>query len=465
MSSQKPLLCDWLIQQINSGLYPGLCWINTEKTQFRIPWKHGSRQDISAEDTKIFEAWAIASGRYQPGVDSADPSIWKRNFRNALNRKRQFHRMMDNKNDADDPHLIYEIRSVEPGASAEEDSEEASPDVEMPALETSPDVADTSPGLPPSSSPIPETLASTLNSMMIFDPPPEYGAHGSLMETFMPFSPPCYTPDYAESPHCLSQAHPALPGACEGAAYAMPPPVGDSNIEMPNVGAFQTQMSEFVPNGELVTEFEVKIFYRSKLVQEQVVTNHSGFRLCYNSAAACPYLQDLQFPDPSSTRIIDQQQIKYTNRLLDRMEQGMIVEVQDTRICARRLGSCKGFWSMMEYPTGSEPQQISSREFTTLCDLRQLVREIQDFLVSGGPSPLLSIWICCGELWPDPDHKPWTKKMIMVQVTPVAFKILHELALGVGASSLQSETVDLQLSDTLSSSSFLSILEPFMDVN
>ncbi|XP_041033903.1 interferon regulatory factor 5-like isoform X3 [Carcharodon carcharias] len=317
MGSQKPLLCDWLIKQINSRLYPGLYWINAEKTQFRIPWKHGSRQDISAEDTKIFEAWAIASGRYKPGIDSADPSIWKRNFRSALNRKRQFHRVVDNRNDSENPHLIYEIRSVGQEAAAEEESEDISPAVD-----------NTSPAFSASSSP---------------------------------------------------------------------------NLDFP-------------------------------------------------------------LPETAATLVSDQQQIKYTTKLLERMDQGLIVEVQNTRICAQRLGRCKGFWSMTEYPTSSEPQQISNKEFTVLYDLQQFLRETEAFLQAVAGSPNYSIWLCLGELWPDPDFKPWSKKMIMVQVTPIIFKLLHELAHGVGASSLQSESVNLQLSDPLSSSSFLSILEQYMDV-
>ncbi|GCB77965.1 hypothetical protein scyTo_0017683 [Scyliorhinus torazame] len=245
----------------------------------------------------------------------------------------------------------------------------------------------------------------------------------------------------------------------------MPSPVGYPNTMIPNVGAFETQMKGFISNGALVTEFEVKVFYRGKKVQEQVVKNTNGFRLFYSSPPTFPHLQDVQFPAPAAIPVSDQQQIKYTDRLLDRMDQGLIVEVQNTQICARRLGGCRGFWSMTEYPDSIEPQQISNRDFTVLYDLQTFVKEIQAFLETSACSPNHSIWLCFGELWPDPDHKPWSKKMIMVQVTPVIFKLLHELALGVGASSLQSENVDLQVSDTLSSSSFLSILEQYMDVD
>ncbi|XP_078286953.1 uncharacterized protein LOC144611615 isoform X1 [Rhinoraja longicauda] len=113
MGSQKPLLCPWLIKQVDSGQYPGLYWVNEAKRQFRIPWKHCLRQNISADDTKIFEAWATASGRYKPGIDVPNPPVWKRNFRSALARKKHFRRLKDNRSDSQDPHLVYEIQSTD----------------------------------------------------------------------------------------------------------------------------------------------------------------------------------------------------------------------------------------------------------------------------------------------------------------------------------------------------------------
>ncbi|XP_043840772.1 interferon regulatory factor 4-like isoform X3 [Dromiciops gliroides] len=50
----------WLVAQIESGHYPGLCWENREKTMFRIPWKHAAKQDYrQQQDAALFRAWAI----------------------------------------------------------------------------------------------------------------------------------------------------------------------------------------------------------------------------------------------------------------------------------------------------------------------------------------------------------------------------------------------------------------------
>ncbi|XP_043535450.1 interferon regulatory factor 3-like isoform X3 [Chiloscyllium plagiosum] len=376
MGSQKPLLCDWLIEQINSGLYPGLYWLNAERTRFQIPWKHHSRHDVSEDDFKIFEAWAIASGRYKPGIDVRDPIVWKRNFRSALNRKKHFHRVVDSRNNSERPHLIYEIQSIgqQSGASAEEESEEVSPAIDS-----------ASPGLSSGSSPnVQGTLESSLRDMTIFD-------------------------------------------------------------------------------WESATEFEITIYYRGKRVKEQTLKNINGFRLFYTSESKFPYLEDLQFPDAASC-LTDQQQIVYTNVLLEGMGQGLTVEVNNNQICAQRHGSCRAFWSMTEHPSSKEPRQISSRELTVLYGLPQFHQELCAFLNSERGSPQYSIWLCFGELWPDCGDRPWHKKMIMVQVTPITFKLLHELAHGVGASSLNGDSINLELSDPLSSSSLLSILEQCMDV-
>lgn len=49
-------LRQWLIDQIDSGEYPGLVWENDEKSIFRIPWKHAGKQDYNRdEDAALFK--------------------------------------------------------------------------------------------------------------------------------------------------------------------------------------------------------------------------------------------------------------------------------------------------------------------------------------------------------------------------------------------------------------------------
>lgn len=55
-SSGNGKLRQWLIEQVDSGKYPGLVWENEEKSIFRIPWKHAGKQDYNREeDAALFK--------------------------------------------------------------------------------------------------------------------------------------------------------------------------------------------------------------------------------------------------------------------------------------------------------------------------------------------------------------------------------------------------------------------------
>ncbi|CAF92752.1 unnamed protein product, partial [Tetraodon nigroviridis] len=112
----------WLEEQIQSGRYPGVSWLDqvnlrhlthththTRKLEtdtffsksvflscylqmnqsaqiFQIPWKHAARHGWSIDqDATLFRSWAMHTGRYRPGKDKPDPKTWKANFRCALN--------------------------------------------------------------------------------------------------------------------------------------------------------------------------------------------------------------------------------------------------------------------------------------------------------------------------------------------------------------------------------------------
>uniref|UniRef100_A0A3Q0QQF0 IRF tryptophan pentad repeat domain-containing protein n=1 Tax=Amphilophus citrinellus TaxID=61819 RepID=A0A3Q0QQF0_AMPCI len=76
----------WLEEQIQSGRYPGVSWLDQSERIFQIPWKHAARHGWSIErDATLFRSWAMHTGRYRPGKDKPDPKTWKANFRCALN--------------------------------------------------------------------------------------------------------------------------------------------------------------------------------------------------------------------------------------------------------------------------------------------------------------------------------------------------------------------------------------------
>ncbi|XP_069549881.1 interferon regulatory factor 1-like [Brachyistius frenatus] len=76
----------WLEEQIQSGRYPGVSWLDQSAQIFQIPWKHAARHGWSIDrDATLFRSWAMHTGRYRPGKDRPDPKTWKANFRCALN--------------------------------------------------------------------------------------------------------------------------------------------------------------------------------------------------------------------------------------------------------------------------------------------------------------------------------------------------------------------------------------------
>ncbi|KAJ8013709.1 hypothetical protein DPEC_G00032600 [Dallia pectoralis] len=76
----------WLEEQIQSGKYPGVIWLDETSQVFQIPWKHAARHGWNIDkDATLFRNWAMHTGRHKPGVDKPDPKTWKANFRCALN--------------------------------------------------------------------------------------------------------------------------------------------------------------------------------------------------------------------------------------------------------------------------------------------------------------------------------------------------------------------------------------------
>ncbi|KAF3860673.1 hypothetical protein F7725_000928 [Dissostichus mawsoni] len=82
---------EWLVAQIDSGGFEGLCWEDEGRTMFRIPWKHAAKKDYKqTEDAALFKAWAVYKGKYREGRDKADPTMWKTRLRCALNKSTDF---------------------------------------------------------------------------------------------------------------------------------------------------------------------------------------------------------------------------------------------------------------------------------------------------------------------------------------------------------------------------------------
>ncbi|CAB1349805.1 unnamed protein product, partial [Coregonus sp. 'balchen'] len=118
-------LRSWMVEQVSSGKYPGLIWDNDAKTMFRIPWKHGGKQDFRSEvDGAIFKAWAVFKGKLSEG-GRADPASWKTRLRVALNKSPEFREEPERSQlEISEPYKVYRLVPINEQDIEEEEEEE-----------------------------------------------------------------------------------------------------------------------------------------------------------------------------------------------------------------------------------------------------------------------------------------------------------------------------------------------------
>ncbi|XP_039991089.1 interferon regulatory factor 3 isoform X2 [Xiphias gladius] len=455
MSHFKPLLIPWLRTQIDSGRYPGVQWTNAERTEFSIPWKHALRQDSSSTDVLIFKAWAEVSGN---GRAQGDPSVWKRNFRSAL-RAKGFKMVDDNKNDAANPHKVFhwpdDSASGANSSAGSQDQED-------------PDIFEDC-GLPTQESQVvscfddclylpEETLfsESTVNQDILqeclkelhigpetegttgFEPPPEQqqlqnpvviGGYALPGQQQYPVT---FESAGGETGLPEQPAHPmggAVGGACGGQLAEK----------------FLSTMNKTSDRNNFKTQFRISVYYRGVKVSEQLVENEAGVRLVYSPeliGTVLDYESGLSLVFlPSPGAMLDQTQAKLTQRILDKLGDGLDVGVSGHVVYGQRRGEIKAFWSFSKFDRSIQPQEVSKLQPEPLYMFRDFLQGIKDF-TEGRACPPCSLFFCLGEKWPD--DRPWEKKLVTVEVVLTSMELLKNLAVGGGASSLQS--VELQMS-------------------
>ncbi|XP_030255978.1 interferon regulatory factor 3 [Sparus aurata] len=457
MSHSKPLLIPWLRARIDSGKYPGVQWTNPERTEFSIPWKHALRQDSSDTDILIFKAWAEVSGN---GRAQGDPSVWKRNFRSAL-RVKGFKMVTDNKNDAANPHKVF----LWPDESASgANSSAGSQDQDDPNLFE--DV-----GFPIQESQMESCLDHYLDAESVFTDCA--ASHDILQECLKGlnigpdtegtagFEPP---PEQQQPRNQLAIGGCALPGQHQH-PVTFESAVGEAGLPeqpaRPMEGAmggacdgqlaeqFLQAMSRTSGGDNFKTQFRISVYYRGVKVSEQLVENEAGIRLVYRpnlTGTVVDPASGLSLVSlPSPTMLLDQTQVNLTQRILDKLGDGVDFGVSGHVFYGQRHGEVKAFWSFSKHDSIRMPQEISKLEPQLLYTFKDFVQGILNFIASeGGDSPPCTLFFCLGEKWPDPHNKPWDRKLITVEVVLTSMELLKNMAVAGGASSLQS--VELQMS-------------------
>ncbi|CAK6964239.1 interferon regulatory factor 3 [Scomber scombrus] len=457
MSHTKPLLIPWLRAQIDGEKYPGVRWTNQERTEFCIPWKHALRQDSSSFDILIFKAWAEASGN---GPAQGDCSVWKRNFRSAL-RAKGFKMLTDNKNDSANPHKVFRWPE-EPGSGA--NSSAGSQDQEEPDLFE---------GfvLPVQESQtihcledclyLPEEAVfsdSTINQDILQEclkglniEPEREGTAGfkappgqQQLENQVVIG-ACALPGQQQYPVTFEGAV-SEAGLPEQPAHPMVGAVGEA-CGGQFVEQFLDTMNKANDRDHFKTQFRVCVFYRGVKVLEQLVENEAGVRLVYRPELNGPMLDHqsglsvVSLPSPGA--MLDKTQANLTQRILEKLGDGLDVGVSGHVVYGQRRGEIKAFWSFSKFDQSGRPQEVSKLQPQPLYLFKDFLRGIMEF-TGGKESFPCSLFFCLGEKWPDPDNRPWEKKLITVEVVLTSMELLKNMAVEGGSSSLQS--VELQMS-------------------
>uniref|UniRef100_A0A668AIR2 Interferon regulatory factor 7 n=1 Tax=Myripristis murdjan TaxID=586833 RepID=A0A668AIR2_9TELE len=350
----KPQFANWLIEQVQTGQYKGLCYV--EQNKFRVPWKHNSRKDCNDEDSKIFRAWAVASGKINEFPN--DKAKWKTNFRCALNNlTKRFKMVSDNSKNSEDPHKIYEIINTECKALVIQDF-----------------LGSNSTGCNHHTVAYINTLFTHLYSIMLTDLPLAFFS-------LILFAPSIY-------------------------------------------------------------DLEISIHYRKR---EMLKFSLRSPRVQLHYQQEAPELNAQPICFPTTAGLLDRKQIEYTERILNSIQRGLLLEVRDTGIYACRQDRCHVFASTNDPSVAHpDPRKLPPNTMIELLSFEKYVNELKQFKENNGGSPDYTINMCFGEKFPD--GKPLEKKLIVVKVVPLICRHFHEMAQLEGASSLHSANVSLQIS-------------------
>uniref|UniRef100_U3KC63 Interferon regulatory factor 7 n=1 Tax=Ficedula albicollis TaxID=59894 RepID=U3KC63_FICAL len=459
--AQKLRFGPWLLSAIDSGSYRGLRWIDSARTIFRVPWKHNARKDITSSDLEVFKAWAKVSGRYEEG--SEDPAKWKTNFRCALSSTHMFRLEYDHSKRGDDPHKVFSIVSGEPrpmeelcwvgwgGQSMDLPLQVLS--FQLPSRTVRREIPTSYPLCSPLESTDPTQLSILEELLQQCGISPR--DFGSQAASWVPAGETSSAPPAHRwlpcrghsSPGCPAPASPGRP-APASPGHPAPASPGDPAPASPGHPApalHRHQPKQLLPYGIL----DVTIYYRGKEFHREVVGG-SHCLLTYQppglAEAPCPW-QVVRFPSPAG--VADGKQRRITEELLG--VAGLQLEIRASKVFATRRKKCKVFWALSQQLEGGEeppPNLLCRDQETPIFDFNEFCTELWDFHIGQRRrSPDFTIYLCFGQAFSK--AKPKESKLILVKLVPKVCELYYEQFLQAGASSLDSHTISLQLSNSL----------------
>ncbi|XP_038137760.1 interferon regulatory factor 10 [Cyprinodon tularosa] len=371
-------LKEWLIAQVESGKYEGLCWEDEEKTMFRIPWKHAAKKDYKqTEDAALFKAWAVYKGKYKEGRDKADPTMWKTRLRCALNKSTDFQEVPErNQLDITEPYKVYRVEH----------------DVSLSKPAAQPKHAFSQVRLSPRSPGFPEKQIHCQNKPF----------------QVLKEDKPCADDLMREHMYCE---------VTEKQNLNQPPPISFFGPSL-NITDFRMQV-KLVYHGQTVTNLTTQSPDGCFILQGHVPL---GNEQIYGPCSA----QQISFPSPGSVAL-PASLVEAMNRLLCHLERGVLLWVAPDGVFIKRFCQGRVYWSGPLAQHSDKPNKLEREKTCKLLDIPTFLNALQNSLQGKGPPPSYEIELCFGEEFPD-QNVPKTRKLIIAHVVPLfAVELLRRL--------------------------------------
>nr|XP_005995158.1 PREDICTED: interferon regulatory factor 4 [Latimeria chalumnae] len=336
-------LRQWLIEQIDSGKYPGLVWENEEKSIFRIPWKHAGKQDYNRdEDAALFKVMRVPAPRGRAKFLSFI-------FLGETGIKQL---------GVEDPQILMNHYPV-----------------------------------PSSYTPLQPQVSNYMVN------------HERNWRDYVSDQPHPELPYPCASVPFPARSHHWQGPSCEngyqvtGSFYACAPSESQAPV-IPMESSMRTGEALAMTDCRL----HIYLYYREMLVKETTTTSPEGCRITHGPSLdeklyGCSLDQVLfPYPDASAQR-------KGIEKLLSHLERGVLLWMTSDGLYAKRLCQSRIYWDGPLAPYSDRPNKLEREQTCKLFDTQQFLSELQGYAHHGRPLPRFQIVLCFGEEFPDPQRQ------------------------------------------------------------
>ncbi|XP_010598835.1 interferon regulatory factor 9 isoform X1 [Loxodonta africana] len=409
-------LRNWVVEQVESGKFPGVCWDDEAKTMFRIPWKHAGKQDFREDqDAAFFKAWAIFKGKYKEG-NSEGPATWKTRLRCALNKSSEFQEVPERgRMDGAEPYKVY--RLLPPGTLL-------GPDPSLPSQQCS----TAEPGTQKSPS---KRHHSSESSDREEDESP---AKSHVLSPFLlqdPFNNERGTSGGADHSDTGSSGSSSSGSSGSNSNSNSPKPQeGTDTTEAPFEG--DQASVEFVLPPDLDYSLLLTFIYNGRVVGETQV-HTLDCRLVAEPSDSQSSMKQVVFPkaDP----------LEPTQRVLSQLKRGVLMASNPKGLFVQRLCPIPISWDAPQTPPGPGPHLLPSNECVELFKTAYFYRDLARYNQGLGPPPKFQVTLNFLEESSDPSQNP--QSLITVQMEQAFARHLLERTM----PEEQAATLPLSLED------------------